>query len=150
MAKSLGVNMLLNFGSKLEDAENNDDNFINAHKTLTKAMEYRLKKTRTIRGKKIKSAEKDLPEPDYEPYEDRDRDDGDGPARINTPFTFGENMYGLCFIAQAKTLYRQSCEDQADDTDSYMKRVFIKVLGDDPAEKEDIDAPGDHELDLAD
>lgn len=110
----------------------------------------RLQKTRTIRGKKVKNAQEYEPEPDYEAYEDRDREDGEGPARINTPFTFGENMYGLCFIAQAKTLYKQSCEEQADDTDAYMKRVFIKVLGDDPAEKEDIDAPGDMELDEAD
>lgn len=54
-------------------------------------------------------------------------------------------MYGLCFIAQAKTLYKNSCVNEEDERADKLKKVFVKVLGDDPGEKADLDAPEDME-----
>ena len=65
-----------------------------------------MSRTRTIRGQKKKRNVELEPEPETTPYEERGRDDAEGAHRINTPFTFGENMYGLCFIAQVKSIYK--------------------------------------------
>ena len=65
-----------------------------------------MQRTRTIRGQKMKRNEEEDSEPETTPYEEREREDGEGAHRINTPFTFGENMYGLCFIAQVKSIYK--------------------------------------------
>ena len=50
------------------------------------------------------------PNPGIDAYTDRERGDGEGPERVGEYLEFSENMYALCFIAQALPMYKEACE----------------------------------------
>ena len=66
------------------------------------------------------------------PYEKIERADGEGSLRIGKSLTFREDMYNLCFIAQVKTMYRESCEEKDQRLQDRLKQTQIQVLGDMP------------------
>ena len=83
-------------GNQLGDEK--DDAFMRATSTPTLNKAVTMRKKMTIRGKLV-TVGAGSPDPGVEPYIERERADGEGPLRVNEPLKFGENMYGLCFIA---------------------------------------------------
>ena len=47
-------------------------------------------------------------------------------------------MYNLCFVAQVKTMYRESCEAEDEDLKDRKKRAGIIMFGDEPPQVDKI------------
>ena len=47
-------------------------------------------------------------------------------------------MYNLCFVAQVKTMYKESCEAEDEDLKDRKKRAGIIMFGDEPPQVDKI------------
>ena len=80
---------------------------------------------RTMVSYKRKRKARGYTEADEEPlhlsYLARSRDNGAGDHRINTPLTFGENMYSLAYISVVREMYKSSCDKEENQDEINMK-----------------------------
>ena len=48
-------------------------------------------------------------------------------------------MYNLCFVAQVKTMYRESCEAEDEDLKDRKKRAEIRMFGNEPPQNDEFE-----------
>ena len=64
---------------------------------------------------------------------------GEGKVRIGSSISFREDLYNLCFVSQAKSIYRESCIEIEENREHNLHKVRAKLFGDEPPAPEDFE-----------
>ena len=63
---------------------------------------------------------------------DKERLVGEGKVRIGSSISFREDLYNLCFVSQAKSIYRENCIENEANREYNLHKVRTKLLGEEP------------------